>query len=147
MKNQKIRSMKVHEQSGYNCKAKELMGVRNKIAHIGGQDFSENDTWRALDTMLRVCEVIDMEGAEEIRSIMRESRYGSSMGSTTVTNGNARPEKGKGEAAVLTRLSGEKLPSWREIIEPHPDVAQGKYKNAEFAANPRCVEINGCCYS
>lgn len=115
--------------------AKELMGVRNKIAHIGGQDFSENDTWRALDTMLRVCEVIDMEGAEEIRSIMRESRYGSSMGSTTVTNGNAQPEKGKGEAAVLTRLSGEKLPSWREIIEPHPDVAQGKYKNAEFAAN------------
>ena len=30
-------------------------------------------------------------------------------------------------------LSG--LPSWREVIEPHPDVAQGRYKNAEFAAD------------
>jgi predicted AAA+ superfamily ATPase len=27
------------------------------------------------------------------------------------------------------------LPSWREVIEPHPDVAQGRYKNAEFAAD------------
>lgn len=119
----------------YRTWATELMGVRNKSAHIGGQDFSENDTWRALDTMSRLCEIIDAEGAEEIKSIMRESRYGSSMGSTTVTQGNAQPAKGKGEAAVLTKLSGEKLPSWREIIEPHPDVAQGKYKNAEFAAN------------
>jgi hypothetical protein len=119
----------------YRTWATELMGVRNKSAHIGGQDFSENDTWRALDTMSRLCEVIDAEGAEEIRSIMRKSRYGSSLGSTTVSQGNVQPSKGKGEAAVLTRLSGEKLPSWREIIEPHPDVAQGKYKNAEFAAN------------
>jgi len=27
------------------------------------------------------------------------------------------------------------LPSWRDIIEPHPDVSQGRYKNAEFAAD------------
>ena len=27
------------------------------------------------------------------------------------------------------------LPSWRDVIEPHPDVAQGRYKNAEFAAD------------
>ena len=119
----------------YRTWATELMGVRNKSAHIGGQDFSENDTWRALDTMSRLCEILDADATEEIRSIMRESRYGSSMGSTTVTQGNALPAKGQGEAAVLKKLSGDKLPSWREVIEPHPDVAQGKYKNAEFAAN------------
>ncbi|MCL2159899.1 MAG: DUF499 domain-containing protein, partial [Oscillospiraceae bacterium] len=27
------------------------------------------------------------------------------------------------------------LPNWREIMQPHPDVAQGRYKNAEFAAD------------
>ena len=37
----------------YRTWAKELMGVRNKLAHIGGADFSEDDTWRALDTMAR----------------------------------------------------------------------------------------------
>jgi len=25
--------------------------------------------------------------------------------------------------------------SWRDVIEPHPDVAQGRYKNAEFSAD------------
>ena len=35
--------------------AKELVGVRNKLAHIGAQDFNDSDTWRALDTMSRLC--------------------------------------------------------------------------------------------
>ena len=65
--------------------AKELVGVRNKLAHIGAQDFNDSDTWRALDTMSRLCEQIDPEHTEEIRSLLRESRYGSSAGSTTVT--------------------------------------------------------------
>ena len=36
--------------------AKELIGVRNRLAHIGSEDFNDNDTWRALDTMSRLCE-------------------------------------------------------------------------------------------
>ncbi len=119
----------------YRTWAKELMGVRNKAAHIGGDDFSEGDTWRALDTMSRLCEGIDMEGAEEIRSLLRELRYGSGMGSGNVTRVTIRPGHGEGMAAVLKAPSGERLPSWRDVIEPHPDVAQGKYLNAEFAAD------------
>jgi len=67
--------------------AKELVGVRNKLAHLGGEDFTADDTWRALDTMSRLCEQIDPEGAEEIRVLLRTSRYGSANGSTTVTEG------------------------------------------------------------
>ena len=33
------------------------------------------------------------------------------------------------------KSSASGLPSWRDVIEPHPDVAQGRYKNAEFAAD------------
>ena len=61
----------------YRTWAKELMGVRNKLAHIGGADFSEDDTWRALDTMARLCEAFDDEAAEEIRKMLRQLRYGS----------------------------------------------------------------------
>lgn len=120
----------------YRTWAKELMGVRNKIAHIGGQDFNDDDTWRALDTMARLCEAFDDEAAEEIRKLLREARYGSVQGSTTATAGTiVSPEKTKAsQAAVLGRMSSG-LPSWREVIEPHPDVAQGRYKNAEFAAD------------
>lgn len=119
--------------------ANELMGVRNTVSHSGSQDMSQDDAERALDTMARLCADIDLQGAEEIRTILRELRYGTSMGSTAVTESKTAAEpaksKGKDEVGVLTRISGSKLPSWREIIEPHPDVAQGRYLNAEFAAD------------
>lgn len=115
--------------------AKELVGVRNKLAHIGAQDFNDSDTWRALDTMSRLCEQIDPEHTEEIRSLLRESRYGSSAGSTTVTVQavQAAPSPVKAEGMLTVSPSG--LPCWRDVIEPHPDVAQGRYRNAEFAAD------------
>lgn len=119
----------------YRTWSKELMSVRNKISHLGGNDYSDDDTWRALDTMARLCEAFDDESAEEIRSILRTSRYGSSAGSTTMVE-NASPANAKASKAtgiMSKQISG--LPSWRDVIEPHPDVAQGRYKNAEFAAD------------
>lgn len=117
--------------------AKELMGVRNRLAHLGGEDFSDGDTWRALDTMSRLCEPIDPESAEEIRTLLRKLRYGSASGSTTISQNASTltPAKPTSKAGILetTPLSG--LPNWRDVIEPHPDVSQGRYKNAEFAAD------------
>lgn len=120
----------------YRTWAKELMGVRNKLAHIGGNDFSEDDTWRALDTMSRLCEQIDPEGSEEIRTLLREARYGSAEGSTKFVEATPAPtvtKASKNDGIMSSALQG--LPSWRDVIEPHPDVAQGRYKNAEFAAD------------
>ncbi|MBQ9662099.1 MAG: DUF499 domain-containing protein [Oscillospiraceae bacterium] len=118
----------------YRTWAKELMGVRNRLAHIGADDFSDDDTWRALDTMARLCSAFDDEAAEEIRALLREARYGSSSGSTTVTEVTAQPQPTKKLDGVMS-TSTLGLPSWRDVIEPHPDVAQGRYKNAEFAAD------------
>ncbi len=125
--------------------ATELMGVRNTVAHAGSQDMRKDDAERALDTMARLCDDFDLEGADEIRSLLRELRYGTSEGSTAATTGNAAPPqaKGKSNAGVLTRISGSKLPSWREIIEPHPDVAQGRYLNTDFAVNLDDVSKGG----
>lgn len=36
-------------------------------------------------------------------------------------------------AQAIANISG--LPCWRDVIEPHPDVAMGRYRNAEFAAD------------
>ena len=117
--------------------AKELVGVRNKLAHLGGEDFTADDTWRALDTMSRLVEQLDPESAEEIREILRASRYGSVNGSTTVKAASVPPPvtvKQK-DIGILNTTPFRGLPGWRDIIEPHPDVAQGRYKNAEFAAD------------
>ncbi|HHX36322.1 MAG TPA: ATP-binding protein, partial [Gammaproteobacteria bacterium] len=117
--------------------AKELIGFRNRLAHIGGKDFSSDDTWRALDTMSRLCEQLDSESTEEIRGLLRASRYGSTFGSTVLTeasNSVVTPGKNK-KGGILKQTPMSGLPSWRDVIEPHPDVAQGRYKNAEFAAD------------
>ena len=116
--------------------AKELMGVRNAVAHAGSQDMAQDDAERALDTMARLCNGFDLQGAEEIRALLRELRYGTSMGSTSVTETSSQQKtEEKKDVGILKEIAGSKLPSWREIIEPHPDVAQGRYLNAEFAAD------------
>ena len=106
--------------------AKELSEFRNRLAHLAGEDFSDDDTWRALDTMSRLCENISFENTENIRVLLRYLRYGAKAVETKETD--------KKNIGVLnTKISG--LPSWRDVISPHPDVREGRYKNAEFAAD------------
>ncbi|HHW47352.1 MAG TPA: ATP-binding protein [Clostridiaceae bacterium] len=115
---------------------KELIGIRHKCAHIGSQDFDVDYAWRALDTMARLCEQIDAESTEEIRTLIRKIRYGTSEASIYSNNGivsNQMMNIDKSGVLSQSPLSG--LPPWRYVIEPHPDVAQGRYKNAEFAAD------------
>ncbi len=114
--------------------AKELALYRNKLAHIGANDFSDDDTWRALDTMARLCEQIDPENTENIRSLLRELRYGPNSDTTE------KAKTAKSVGVLNTEIKG--LPSWRNVIEPHPDVAGGRYKNAEFAADLAQVARN-----
>jgi len=113
----------------------ELKGVRNKLAHIGGEDFSDDDTWRALDTMSRLCDQIDPDSAEEIRGLLRSFRYGSAEGSAGATGAAPAPASNAKNAGILKDTPVGGLPCWRDVIHPHPDVAQGRYKNAEFAAD------------
>ena len=119
----------------YRTWANELMGVRNKVAHIGGADFDEDYAWRALDTMSRLCDGLDApQESEELRSLARELRYGSAQGSMSAAPVNSAPAEPKHTSdGVMT--AQRLLPSWRTIMVPHPDVAQGRYTNAEFAAN------------
>ncbi|MDO4839969.1 MAG: DUF499 domain-containing protein [Desulfovibrionaceae bacterium] len=113
---------------------KELTGVRNRWAHAGSQDINDDDTWRALDTMSRLCDHTDAETAEKIRSLLRMSRYGSAAGSIASSQVQTTPAAGSSKASVLS-TSPANLPCWRTVIQPHPDVAQGRYRNAEFAAD------------
>lgn len=59
-----------------NCRtwAKELMGVRNAVAHIGQQDLDQHMSERALDTMVLLCQELDEDGTVELRSVYREIR-------------------------------------------------------------------------
>lgn len=119
----------------YRTWSKELMGVRNDTAHIGQQDLESRYAERALDTMALLSEAFgDTEVTEEIRALYRTVRYGSADGSAAAST--AEPVQTKKDAAgVLHRNVGQNLPSWRTVMQPHPDVAEGRYRAAEFAAD------------
>ena len=80
------------------------------------------------------------EAKEEIRALYRKVRYGSEEGTTGVQENTTSVDELKAKkkekiAAVLKENVGENLPSWRDVMEPHPDVAEGRYRAAEFAAD------------
>ena len=121
----------------YRNWCKELLSSRNAVAHKGTEDCSREDADRALDTMARFCQGFDADGAARLSAMVRTIRYGSANGSTVATTFAAEPKgpvNKKDRVAVLGQV-GSGLPSWREVIQPHPDVANGTYRNAEFAAD------------
>ena len=95
-----------------NCRtwAKELMGVRNIVAHIGQQDLEQPMAERALDTMALLCKEIDPEGAEEIRDIYRQVRAKAEGNRPAAFSGLAQPETDSNRGALaegsLLRLVG-----------------------------------------
>ena len=79
-----------------NCRtwAKELMGVRNIVAHLGQQDLEQPMAERALDTMALLCKEMDPEGAAEIREIywtVREKADGGRGPGEALSSGGQSP--------------------------------------------------------
>ena len=92
--------------------AKELMGVRNSVAHIGQQDLDQPMAERALDTMALLCSKIDPDGTEEIRVIYREvrARANDSVRPTMIVRGAEQPmsdsKRGELQEGSLLNLIG-----------------------------------------
>ncbi len=91
-------------------RVKELKSIRNQWAHKTS-GFDDMETIRALDTMALVSEAFDADTAAELRAMW-----------------NAKLNRQTEPVAVA-------LKPWRNVIEPNPDVSQGRYKQAEFAAD------------
>ena len=117
---------------------KELISTRNKWAHAGLVDMADEDAWRALDTMTRLVEQIDAEATVRLRTLARTVRYGTEGPSTSVgavEEPSGRDARQGAPAGVLVAAPRHGLRPWREVARPHPDVAAGRYRQAEFAAD------------
>lgn len=109
----------------------ELRSVRNDVAHF--KPFSPDDAVRALDTIERVMRAI---GAVREADSVRTSRLDILRG-----NFEQQTRKAVRAATALPGTADAELPSWREVLRPHPDVASGRYSNAEFAADLYSVAV------
>ena len=104
----------------------ELRDIRNRWAHM--EAFSTDDAYRALDSVGRLLAAVSAPETEDIekhkmellRVRFEEQRRSDARRSAT--------------APVEGRPAGGLRP-WREVVTPHPDVASGRYQQAEFAAD------------
>lgn len=105
----------------------ELRDVRNKWAHQ--RTFTTDDAYRALDSIERLLNAVSApKEAEEI------TRHKSELLRVKFDE-QARHERRKAAATVIEGQGVAGLRSWREVVTPHPDVASGRYHQAEFAAD------------
>lgn len=104
----------------------ELRDVRNKHAHQ--KSFSTDDAYRALDSMARLLIAVSAPEAtavEQMKSELLRLKFEEQI----------RGEKRKETAVAVEGRPAGGLRPWREIVTPHPDVASGRYAQAEFAAD------------
>src|SRR3954465_2043103 len=103
--------------------SKELREARNDWAH--NKSFSDDDAYRALDTAERLLVAIGASAvADEVKSIR--------LGLRRLT-ADKEDKKVLQSAAVTPGSAG--LQPWREVLQPHEDVATGNFQAAEFAAD------------
>ena len=116
----------------------EVTNARNALAHWTAGDVERPAALRFIDTCQRVVATFDPQRAEEIRTIWdtvdREGKPKRTRRRQEDQTADVAPdESGTTTSAGRQRRSG--LRPWREVIAPHPDVASGRYAQAEFAAD------------
>ncbi|WP_310964088.1 DUF499 domain-containing protein [Nocardioides terrisoli] len=112
--------------------ATELKNARNTWAHNGS--FTDDDAYRALDTAERLMTLLGKPAeADQVRSIRLNLRR--------VTAD--RDDKKVLKAAVDNPEATGGLKPWREVLQPHDDVATGNFHASEFAADLYKVATGG----
>ncbi len=104
----------------------ELRATRNDWAHT--PTFSTDDTYRALDSVVRLLNAISAPEASLVEKQKQELlrlKY----------EEQTRHQTRRLAVAAVEGTPMAGLKPWRQIATPHPDVASGRYQQAEFAAD------------
>jgi predicted AAA+ superfamily ATPase len=104
----------------------ELRDVRNRWAHQ--KPFTGDDAYRALDSAGRLLTAVSAPQSDEIEKMKMELlrvRFDEQV----------RTEKRKAAGTAIESQATGNLKPWREVVNPHKDVASGRYQQAEFAAD------------
>ncbi len=108
---------------GQRSYASELRDVRNAWAH--GDSFTDDDAYRALDTAERLLAAIQAPAAVDAVGRIRLN-----LRRVTAEKDDRRSLK-----SAAAHASSEGLRPWREVLQPHEDVATGNFQASEFAAD------------
>lgn len=105
--------------------ASETRAVRDSWAHR--KPFSADDAYRALDTIERLLRAI---GSGPAADRVRKSRL--DVQRSAYADETRRDTR---VSAGMPALSSSDLSPWREVLQPHADIAANDFARAEFAAD------------
>ncbi|MEI6403798.1 MAG: DUF499 domain-containing protein, partial [Actinomycetota bacterium] len=112
----------------------ELREARNKWAHAHA--FTSDDTYRVLDTAERLLTALSAaEQLAVVQGLRRDLQR-------QVFEEQARGERRKTAARPTEGEPLKGLSPWRDVVQPHADVASGRFEQAEFAADLYQVATN-----
>ncbi len=114
-----------HQERSY---VSELLEVRNKLSH--NENFTYDDAERALDTMRRLLEAVSAKDVAEKISAARDTILRTKYAELVRNEGRKKTQR---SSISVDTVAG--LMPWREVVEPHQDVATGEFQQAEFAAD------------
>lgn len=109
------------------------LDARNSAAHFSG-DMEARETLRYLDAMRELLDAIGATPQVAIIEGLYEAERAASEG---------QPAAGPPALALDEPPPPEQLRPWREVCEPHPDVLEARFSDAEFAANLALVDQGG----
>ena len=108
--------------------AYEARDARNKWAH--NETFSTDDALRALDTFHRLLQAVSAgeqaNAVDRMRQELLRVKFEEQARQTRRTAARQLPD-------IDVAATG--LPGWRQVVEPHDDVASGRFELAQFAAD------------
>lgn len=108
-----------------------LWDARKEWAH--GEKISSARAERVLmdgEHLLR--QVGAVEQADRVDEMRREMRH-------IMFEEDQKRRQRQQEKALTVQLNSAGLPAWRDVVEPHDDVAKGRFQLAQFAADLRQV--------
>ena len=105
---------------------------RDRVAHPGLQDLDTEYTRAHLYYIADVLGVINQPSQRQAVETIRDQLLARDGPADTPEQAETNPATTNGRRAP--RLSSNLAP-WREVIKPSPDVSQGTFRQAEFAAD------------
>ena len=119
-----------HDQKLRNARSfiSHALDARNRVAHFSGE-MSARETLRYLDAMRELLAAVEAKAQVATVEVLYEEQR--------KANGVDRSPQSQLE---LEPPAPDQLRPWREVCEPHPDVLEARFSDAEFAANLALVD-------
>ena len=104
------------------------LDARNSVAHFSGE-MTAREALRHLDAMRELLAAVGAKDAEAaVEALYEEQRKANGI------------DRGAQSQLELEPPAPQQLRAWREVCEPHPDVLEARFSDAEFAANLALVD-------